>query len=242
MVRVTNYDLRRKEILRAVIELYLQSAHPVSSEALLEQYSFDFSSATIRNVFKDLENKGYLTHPHTSAGRVPTDRGYRFYINDLMEHVELSNDEKKILKRFFANHFDRRIDVFESASRILSQCTHYAGIASHRKSNSVYYCGLSYLLAQPEFRDPEEIRSIVRTVEDDRLLDVMRREMDSVIEVVIGRECDCVEMSNCSLIVCECRDAHGELAKIALLGPRRMAYRRVIPMMSYMADLISGEI
>ena len=238
----TDYDSRRKDILRVVIELYLETAHPVSSETLLERYNFDCSSATIRNVLKDLENKGYLTHPHTSAGRVPTDRGYRFYVTELMERVELSHEEKKTLKQFFMYHFDRRIDVFESASHILSQFTHYAGIASHRKSNDVYYCGLSFLLEQPEFRNLEEIRSIFRTVEEDRLIDLMRREMDDAIEVVIGKECNCAEVSNCSLVVCECKDAHGELAKIALLGPRRMAYRRVIPMMSYMADLIAGEI
>lgn len=242
MVRITDYDSRRKDILRVVIELYLETAHPVSSETLLERYHLDCSSATIRNVFKDLEDKGYLTHPHTSAGRIPTDRGYRFYVTDLMERVELSRDEKNILREFFSHYLESGVDVFEGSSRILSQFTHYTGIASHGRSNYVYYCGLRFLLEQPEFRDIEAIRSIFRTVEEDRLLDLMRREMEGAIEVVIGKECNCDEMSNCSLVVCECRDSRGESAKIALLGPRRMAYRRVIPMMSYMADLISGEI
>jgi len=242
MVRVTDYDSRRKEVLRAVIELYLQTARPVSSESLLEQRKFNLSSATIRNVFKDLENKGFLTHPHTSAGRVPTDLGYRFYINDLMERVELSNDEKKIIEQFFRYNLARGNDAFENASRILSNFTHYAGIASHKDKNSVYYCGLGYLLEQPEFHNLDEIRSIFRVLEEDRLLDLMRRQMEKEIEVVIGCECNFTEMSNCSLIVCECEDSNGELAKVALLGPKRMAYKRVIPMMDYIANLISEDI
>lgn len=242
MVRVTDYAARRKEILRAVIELYLETAHPVSSEMLLERYRFDLSSASIRNVLKELEEKDYLTHPHTSAGRIPTDRGYRFYVDDLMRQVELSHEEKKILGDFFSFYFKNRDDIFSSASRILSQLTHYAGITSYEKNNDIYYCGFRYLLEQPEFSRLEEARSIFRAMEEDRLLDILHKQMDGAIEVLIGNESHCTEMTNCSLIVCECKNRYGDAAKIALLGPRRMAYHRVIPMMSYMADLIEGEI
>lgn len=241
MVRVTDYDSRRKEILRAVIELYLTTAHPVSSEVLLDNYRFNLSSATIRNVFKDLEERGYLMHPHTSAGRIPSDLGYRFYINDLMDRVELSQDEKKTIERFFNFHLRRDEDIFENASRILSNLTHYAGIVSRRKDNNIYYRGLNYLLEQPEFKDIEIVRSIFRVIEEERLLDLMISEMENPIEVIIGEECDCVEMSNCSLIMCKCQDSDGQLAKLALLGPKRMAYNRVIPMLDYVSELIANE-
>ncbi|MDD5291824.1 MAG: heat-inducible transcriptional repressor HrcA, partial [Candidatus Omnitrophica bacterium] len=90
MVRKVDYDSRRTDILRKTIELYLETAQPVGSEALLENYKFDLSPATIRNVLKDLEGQGFLMHPHTSSGRVPTDLGYKFYINDLMHKTQLS--------------------------------------------------------------------------------------------------------------------------------------------------------
>ena len=242
MSRVTNYEIRRKDILRAVIELYLETARPVSSEILLERYKFDFSAATIRNVLKDLEELGYLTHPHTSAGREPTDKGYRFYINDLMLRRDLLDDEKNIIDEFFNYYFERKLDALESASRVLSKFTHYAGIAIRLRNNSMYYCGLSYLLEQPEFSDIDEIRLIFRALEEDRLLEIIHKDSRDVVEVIIGKETNCLEMSNCSLIISECADASGQKAKIALLGPRRMAYHRVMPMMLYMNHLIEQSI
>lgn len=241
MVRVTDYDTRRKEVLRAVIELYLETARPVSSEALLERYGFDVSSATIRNVFQDLETKGLLTHLHTSAGRIPTDKGYRFYIDDLMDNIELSKDEKKILEQFFSLNLRRGQDVFESASQLLSHFTHYVGLVNHQEQNTLYYCGLRYLFEQPEFKEIDAVHPIFRAIEEDDLLQVMHRRFQQPIEVVIGKENGCKAVQSCSMIVCECEDSEGDIATLALLGPKRMAYKRVIPMMDYVAALVVQE-
>jgi len=89
---------RKKKILQAVIHHYIKTAHPVGSQALTEDYQFDLSPATIRNFMSDLENEGYLSHPHTSAGRVPTDKGYRYYVDSLIEMQLLAMEEEERVK------------------------------------------------------------------------------------------------------------------------------------------------
>lgn len=241
MVRVVDYDTRRREILRKTIELYLETAQPVSSEALLETCKLDFSSATIRSIFKDLEDKGYLTHLHTSSGRIPTDLGYRFYINDLMRKIELSLEEKGTLNKFFHSYLETRNDALENASKILSNFTHYVGIMNQGEQHKIYYCGWSYLLEQPEFRDIDAIRLVFKALEEDKLLELMNRNMENSVEVIIGDECDCPEISNCSLIIHECAGPKKKLGRLAVLGPKRMAYSRVISMLDYLSDLVIKE-
>ena len=101
MVRIVDRAQRRNLILEASINAYIDSALPVSSEALAQ--NFDLSSATVRNNCAELENSGYLTHPYTSAGRVPTDKGYRYYVDFLMSEIELLDKEKKTIIKEYKN-------------------------------------------------------------------------------------------------------------------------------------------
>lgn len=106
---------RRSRILRLVIEEYVESAVPVGSEAIVRKYRLPVSPATIRNEMAKLEEEGYITHPHTSAGRVPSDKGYRYYIEDLMEEQELTQEEKETIRH-----------QFHQAGRDLEQWVHLA--------------------------------------------------------------------------------------------------------------------
>jgi heat-inducible transcriptional repressor len=106
---------RRSRILRLVIEEYVDSAVPVGSEAIVRKYRLPVSAATIRNEMAKLEEEGFVTHPHTSAGRVPSDRGYRYYIEDLMEERELTQEEKETIRH-----------QFHQAGRDLEQWVHLA--------------------------------------------------------------------------------------------------------------------
>ena len=84
---------RKKEILQAIIEEYIETADPVSSKAIVEKYKIDCSSATVRNEMADLEKMGFLDKPHTSAGRVPSAKGYRFYVDELIKEDNISMEE-----------------------------------------------------------------------------------------------------------------------------------------------------
>ncbi|GAB4489082.1 MAG: heat-inducible transcriptional repressor HrcA [Thermodesulfovibrionales bacterium] len=122
-------DERSKRILQAVVQCYINEPGPVGSRAIKKKFSFDVSPATIRNIMSDLEEMGFLMQPHTSAGRVPTDTGYRFYVNALSSERAPSEDSlPDELARTFAA-FRRDINTFlDNASRMLSQYTHYIGI------------------------------------------------------------------------------------------------------------------
>src|SRR5512135_9093 len=101
MPKVTDHEARKREILLSAIELYLNSALPVSSEVLRKTKKLNVSSATVRNALSELEEVGFLTHPHTSAGRVPTDEGYRFYLNVLMKKKRLKCEEADFIDKIY---------------------------------------------------------------------------------------------------------------------------------------------
>ena len=122
----TDFDQRRNDILEVVIETYISTASPVGSALISRKMRRGLSSATIRNVMAELEEGGLLEHPHTSAGRVPTDRGYRYYVNSLMEVVRLSPEESKRLAQIVNPHELELDQLFERVSEVLAQLSHEA--------------------------------------------------------------------------------------------------------------------
>ena len=116
---------RKKKILRAVVESYIRTAEPVGSKAILDLTELKVSSATIRNELSDLTEMGYLEQPHTSAGRVPSPKGYRLYVNELMEEQRLSLEETKQIND--ALHL--KMQVIDQAGRMVSQLTSYPAFA-----------------------------------------------------------------------------------------------------------------
>ena len=126
---------RKLKILQAIISDYVRSAEPVGSRTLSKKFDLGISPATIRNEMSDLEDMGYLSHPHTSAGRVPSDKAYRLYVNHLMERHELSPVEKNLIAeklRADVNEFDETI---KHAARILSEITNLTSFAMSPTQN-----------------------------------------------------------------------------------------------------------
>jgi heat-inducible transcriptional repressor len=126
-------DLRSQAILRAVIEEYITTATPVGSQALVERYRLGVSSATVRNILAELELSGLLTHPHTSAGRVPTDEGYRWYVEALVESVPLPAVEQLMIRHQFGQVEFASEHWFRLAATTLASVTRAAGLATPAK-------------------------------------------------------------------------------------------------------------
>lgn len=120
---------RKKRILRVVIENYIQTAEPVGSKTIAESSGMDISSATIRNEMADLETLGYLEQPHTSAGRVPSPKGYRIYVNELMDEYRLSVQETQRINRALHLKMAELDRIIDQAGRIVSQLTQYPAFA-----------------------------------------------------------------------------------------------------------------
>lgn len=122
-------DARKKKILEAVIEEYNKTAEPVPSSKIASDYNLDFSPATIRNEMAELEELGYLEQPHTSAGRIPSSKGYRLYIDDIMKEKNLSTKEKQNIDSILQSDIAKFENIIKEASNILSRLTNYASIA-----------------------------------------------------------------------------------------------------------------
>ena len=120
---------RKKKILRAVVESYVQTAEPVGSKAILELADLNVSSATIRNELADLTEQGYLEQPHTSAGRIPSPKGYRLYVNELMEDQRLSLEETRQINEALHLKMQELDKVIDQAGRMVSQLTNYPAFA-----------------------------------------------------------------------------------------------------------------
>jgi heat-inducible transcriptional repressor len=119
---------RQKLILRAIIEDYVRSAEPVGSRTLSKHEEIQFSPATIRNEMSDLEELGYLEQPHTSAGRIPSIKGYRFYVDHLLEPIELRQDDIATMRTLFMQKMDQLEQVVQQTANILSSLTNYTSI------------------------------------------------------------------------------------------------------------------
>jgi heat-inducible transcriptional repressor len=131
-------DIRTQAILRAVIEEYVTTATPVGSQALVDRYGLGVSSATVRNILAELEMSGLLMHPHTSAGRVPTDRGYRFYVESIVDSIPLPAVEQLMIRHQFGQVEFANEQWFRLAATTLASVTRAAGLATPAKPKAAH--------------------------------------------------------------------------------------------------------
>ena len=129
-------DVRQQGLLRAVIEEYVASAAPVGSQTLVERYPLGVSSATVRNILAELEAAGYLTHPHTSAGRIPTDAGYRYYVESIIDAVPLPPVDQLLIRHQFGQLEHANQQWFRLAATTIASATHAAGLATPAKTRT----------------------------------------------------------------------------------------------------------
>lgn len=124
---------REKSILRSIVQQFILTAAPVGSRYIVKKYDIGYSPATVRNVMSDLEDSGFINHPHTSAGRVPTDKGYRFYVDSLMDIPTLNDTERGIINKSFGHEISDTDDLFKIASKLMSQITKQIACVTYPK-------------------------------------------------------------------------------------------------------------
>lgn len=120
---------RKKQVLQAIIEEYINTAEPVSSNSLVEGYGLEYSSATIRNEMAELEKMGYLDKPHTSSGRVPSEKGYRFYVDELLKDDNISIEEIKYISEKLETKVNEIEDLTQITANTISEITHYTTVS-----------------------------------------------------------------------------------------------------------------
>jgi heat-inducible transcriptional repressor len=238
-VKNIDHSARRNAVLVKTISRYIKDAEPVSSQDMSR--SFNLSSATIRNIFSELEDAGYLTHPYTSGGRIPTQKGYRFYVNYLADQMELLDADKESISTRLKKGTGQIEEILDVTSNLVSQITHYASIVSDlERQDRFLYKGLSFILAQPEFHDAKRIRLLIKLLEEkQKFLEIINQDFENKINILIGEELECREIEDCSLVVSTYYIKDKPMGRLAVLGPTRMEYGHIIPTLEYASDVLS---
>ena len=217
---------RQKQILTAIVEQYAEVASPVGSNLLAK--AFNVSSATVRAEMAELERLGFINQPHTSAGRVPTDKGYRFYVNNLAEqHNHEGISERRGERALTARVQDSGVPerAIRNAVDTLVELTHNLGLATI--GNQLYMSGLSNLFGQPEFMHAGQVQQVARLLDN---LEPWLREAapNQPLSVYIGAENPIGRSAGCSLIISRFHSPYSDQSYIGVLGPTRQSYREVM--------------
>ncbi len=231
---------RKDLVLGMVVQHYIRTTVPVSSGFIADEYEQDISSATIRNILAELEEDGYLMHTHTSAGRIPTERGYRYYVDFLMKEIQLIEEERRQVQREYARGVQELEAMVETTTQIISELTHCTSIVSIDGFPHQYVCrGTNYLAEAVGVHGLQRVVAILKELEEkDRILAVLRRDLDKRIMIYIGQETDCKAFEDCAMAVSRFETRRGPSGRIAVLGPARMDYQRVVSALEYVSKLI----
>jgi heat-inducible transcriptional repressor len=219
---------RQKHILCSIVEQYAEVASPVGSSLLAK--AFKVSSATVRAEMAELERLGYITQPHTSAGRVPTDKGYRFYVNSLGENKDLIENRGERALTARVQHAGLPERTIRNAVDTLVELTHNLGLATI--GNQLYMSGLSNLFGQPEFVQADQVRQVAQLLDN---LEPWLQETapNQPLSVFIGRENPIGRTAGCSLIISRFRSPYSDQSYIGVLGPTRQSYRDVMQLVRH---------
>lgn len=223
----------------AIIDEFIQTAIPVGSKQIIEQGQFPLSGATIRNEMRVLGEEGFIEQPHISAGRIPTAKGYRIYVQ---EYMEPTVQEKKVRARFDSlkeQYFKRKDQerVYEAVA-LLSQMIPNVAFAAVPHKERVYYMGLSNTLKQPEFQMNPMLASGVVEILESRLTDLIEQvQVDDSVRYFIGDEHLLPQIQSCSMVV-KRYNVRGEKGVIGILGPMRMDYAYNTVALELVSDLL----
>ena len=234
---------RQKNLLSVVVKEYTETAVPVGSKHIAKKYGFDLSSATIRAEMNDLENAGYLFQPHTSAGRIPTDAGYRYFVEKIMPDRELSKAEQKKLQAELLKLKTKNTRLERTAAKLLSGLSGNLAISGVIGKDEFYDFGMRELLDEPEFREMDDLCRLAETLDfiDERVDQLVGRLKDNEVKIFIGKENPIKEISNCSMMVSPYRTKSGEKGILALIGPKRMRYAKNKSLINYMKKLLGSS-
>jgi heat-inducible transcriptional repressor len=234
-------DVRLRDVLVSVLEEYVETAHPVSSASVARRVGV--SSATVRSAMADLSESGLLSQPHTSAGRVPTERAFRLYVQRFMRETPPPAATRTRASGELAETAGDADGLLRRAADLVSHLTGQAGflVPAGSPLPRAFFVRLSSLVGSPEFADTRRLRDLLEFLEEDervdRLLGRLLRGDD--VQVAIGTDLDVPAMGDCALVAAPLGGAPGH-GGFGVLGPVRMRYARVIPVVRQVSELVGA--
>lgn len=233
---------RQQKILSSVIEEYTNTAVAVSSEIIAEKYLKDVSSATIRNDMTKLEKEGYLHQPHVSSGRIPTDKGYKYFVEEIMKDQELSLADQKKLQAELLKLKAQHNRLSRTTAKLLSSFT--GSFAINRLEKDFSEFGIRELLDNPEFKEVDEFCKVAEALDyiDENIDTILKQVKEGETKIFIGKENPIKEISNCSMVVSPYKTKKGEKGVLAIIGSKRMKYAKNKSLLEYMKKILSSSV
>ena len=235
---MTDLTDRQVQILKAVVEEYMQTADPVGSETLDRKYNLGVSPATIRNEMAYLVDLGYLKQPHTSAGRIPSPVAIRLYIDEMMKERSLTVAEEVSAKEKIWEKRHQLGDVLRIATYELARRTGSIGVAVTDEMK-IYTSGYSHILDLPEFYDIDVTRTVLSLLDEaQKLMDVFRRSHDErEIHILLGDDFENEYLEPVCVIFTDFQTTQHR-GSLGVIGSSRIDYPYVVPLVRHFGQLI----
>ena len=228
---------RQNLILEKIIEEYIGSAKPISSQLLEKRYDFGVCPATIRIEMQKLTDEGFLYQPHTSAGRVPTDRAYRFFVDKLFEEGLPDLKENLRLGDWLEGEIEDSLKFIQTITKNLALASSNLALSYLFNEKIFWKEGWEEILQEPEFQKTDFISSFTKLLKNfEKELEGLK--LDSGIKVYIGKENPFSRARDFSIIISQCHFAEEEKGIISLLGPKRMAYDKNIALINSFKNIL----
>jgi heat-inducible transcriptional repressor len=230
---------RQRALLKAIIEEYIELAEPVGSEIIERKHSLGVSPATIRIEMSKLTDMGYLKQPHTSAGRVPTSMGFRFYIQELMAEKQIPVTAEVSIKEKMWHERAREERLLKEAVTALAQRLDMLGLARD-DSGQVYYAGAANILDWPEFYDIDVARFILSLFDENPMLkDIIGKAVGpDPMHILFGDELGYEDLHSTGFVFSRYEFAQGSGGVVGVIGPARMNFALVLPYVKFVRNLI----
>ncbi len=244
---------RQERLLNLIIREYIKTATPVASGLISKNAKIKASPATIRNDMLDLEKKGYLEQLHTSGGRIPTDRAYRYYVNSILaksDKLKISPKDKKKIQQALSKISRDPQAINKAVANALSECSRNLVITGIRQDTEFFKHGLLQLFKMPEFKEFENIFQLTTFFEGfDLMFSLIEREFFHTlgspagipIQILIGSE-NPFKMIKGETIMCTKYLLPGDIiGSLTMIGPTRMDYEKNIALIKYTTELINQK-
>lgn len=232
---------RQTKILKAIIEEYVETAEPVGSQVLEKKYNLGVSPATIRNEMAYLIDRGFLKQPHTSAGRVPTSAGMRFYVDHLMQEKKMTvADEVSVKEQVWDSRFDFE-KLMRQVTLALAARTKTLSIVA-TDDGDVYYAGVSNILEMPEFFDIDVTRTVLSLLDHEtrlRQLFFDKNYTDEPMHIIFGQDLGWPYFEPVGVAFTNFSAGANRKGTLGVIGPCRLNYPYILPTLRYYANLMS---
>jgi heat-inducible transcriptional repressor len=227
---------RQEGLLKTIVTEYVKTAEPVSSKLIADAGNFGLSSATIRNEMADLEEQGYICHPHTSAGRVPTEKGYQYFIKNFIDQGKVAKKHQAALDKLSRNFQSFEPSAVKSLAKEIAELSHNAVFIAF-SDNDFYYTGLSNLFSQPEFSQQQLVYELSLVIEHlDQVIKKLFSRDGVEVEIVLGSQNPFA--ADCGSIIAHYQSENNQ-GILGIIGPMRMDYQNGVSLVKYSQKLIN---